>query len=211
VLLLVSVGALFGRGLNLSLDFTGGVVWSVPSERSPKSTPARSSTTTGSRANRAKVQELTSDSGPRWRDMQVGDQPDEVRQAVQEALADEGRRDRRGRQHHLGQLHVGASITEKAVTALVVFLVLVSAFISWRLEWRMASAAIIAMLHDVLLSVGVYSLFGFEVTPPPSSRSSPSSASRCTTPSSCSTRCRRTRALLGRNRMPYADIDQRQR
>jgi preprotein translocase subunit SecF len=46
-----------------------------------------------------------------------------------------------------------------------VFLVLVAAFIAWRLEWRMALAAIAAMLHDVLLSVGVYSLFGFEVTP----------------------------------------------
>jgi len=38
-------------------------------------------------------------------------------------------------------------------------------FIAWRLEWRMALAAIVAMLHDVLISVGVYSLFRFEVTP----------------------------------------------
>ncbi len=47
----------------------------------------------------------------------------------------------------------------------MVFLVLVALFIAWRLEWRMALAAIAAMLHDVLLSVGVYSVFGFEVTP----------------------------------------------
>ena len=49
--------------------------------------------------------------------------------------------------------------------ALVIFLVLVALFIAWRLEWRMALAAIIAMIHDVLISVGVYSVFGFEVTP----------------------------------------------
>ena len=59
----------------------------------------------------------------------------------------------------------GSTITEKAVRALIVFMVLVSLFIAWRLEWRMAMAAIVAMLHDVLLSVGVYSLLGFEVTP----------------------------------------------
>ena len=38
-------------------------------------------------------------------------------------------------------------------------------YISWRFQWRMALAAIVAMLHDVLISVGIYSLFGFEVTP----------------------------------------------
>jgi preprotein translocase subunit SecF len=39
------------------------------------------------------------------------------------------------------------------------------AFISWRFEWRMAISSIAAMVHDVLISVGVYSLLGFEVTP----------------------------------------------
>ena len=59
----------------------------------------------------------------------------------------------------------GASITRKAIRALIIFLVLVALFIAWRFEWRMAVAAIIAMVHDVLISVGVYSVFGFEVTP----------------------------------------------
>ena len=59
----------------------------------------------------------------------------------------------------------GRSITEKAVRALVIFLILVALFIAWRLEWRMALAAIVAMLHDVLISIGVYSLLRFEVTP----------------------------------------------
>ena len=49
--------------------------------------------------------------------------------------------------------------------ALVIFLVLVAIYISIRFEWRMAVAAILAMIHDVLISVGIYSIFGFEVTP----------------------------------------------
>ncbi|MGI8789838.1 MAG: protein translocase subunit SecF [Actinomycetota bacterium] len=59
----------------------------------------------------------------------------------------------------------GAEITAKAVRALVVFLVVVSAFISWRFEWKMALGAMVAMVHDLVITAGIYSLVGFEVTP----------------------------------------------
>ena len=59
----------------------------------------------------------------------------------------------------------GAEITEKAVRALVIFLLVVAVFISVRFEWRMALAAIAAMVNDVIVAVGVYSVFQFEVTP----------------------------------------------
>ena len=45
------------------------------------------------------------------------------------------------------------------------FLVLIAIYISFRFEWRMALTAILAMVHDVVVSVGIYSVFGFEVTP----------------------------------------------
>ncbi len=60
----------------------------------------------------------------------------------------------------------GEQITEKAIIALGVFLLLIAIVISIRFEWRMAVAAILAMVHDVLISAGIYSVFGFEVTPP---------------------------------------------
>ncbi len=164
VLLLVSLGSIISQGLNLSLDFKGGVAWQVTSE-SLTETQARSVLTdAGLEGGNAKVHERTGESG-RVLEVQVGDQPDEVRQQVQQALADKA-------VVGIDQVSTtsvssswGKSITEKALRALVVFLVLVAAFIAWRLEWRMAAAAIAAMLHDVLLSVGVYSLLGFEVTP----------------------------------------------
>jgi preprotein translocase subunit SecF len=59
----------------------------------------------------------------------------------------------------------GAEITAKAVRALIVFLVVVSVFISWRFEWKMALGAMIAMVHDLVITAGIYSLVGFEVTP----------------------------------------------
>ena len=59
----------------------------------------------------------------------------------------------------------GDDITRQARNSLIVFLVLIALYIAWRLETKMAIAAIVAVIHDVLLSVGVYSIFQIEVTP----------------------------------------------
>ncbi len=59
----------------------------------------------------------------------------------------------------------GGQVTQKAVIALIVFLVLVAVYISLRFEPKMALAAFIALLHDLLVTAGVYSLTGFQVTP----------------------------------------------
>lgn len=59
----------------------------------------------------------------------------------------------------------GGQITQKAVIALVVFLLLASLYITVRYEWYMTLAAMISMVFDVAVTAGVYSLVGFEVTP----------------------------------------------
>src|SRR5262249_11457317 len=59
----------------------------------------------------------------------------------------------------------GAEITRKATRALVFFFVAIALYISLRFEWRMAAGALGAVVHDVGISVGVYSIFGFVVTP----------------------------------------------
>jgi preprotein translocase subunit SecF len=59
----------------------------------------------------------------------------------------------------------GSSITHKAVEALIVFLIVIAAYISLFFEWKMALAAIIAVAHDIIITVGIYSLASFLVTP----------------------------------------------
>jgi preprotein translocase subunit SecF len=59
----------------------------------------------------------------------------------------------------------GGEISRQALIALVVFLALVSVFLALYFELRMAMAALIALAHDVLVTAGIYSLIGFEVTP----------------------------------------------
>ena len=59
----------------------------------------------------------------------------------------------------------GSSITNKAIEALIIFFIVVAVYISFRFEPKMALAAFIAMVHDVLVAVGIYSIFNFQVTP----------------------------------------------
>ncbi len=59
----------------------------------------------------------------------------------------------------------GSQITEKALQALIAFFIAVVAYISIRFEPKMALAAFIAMLHDLAVTIGIYAIFGFQVTP----------------------------------------------
>ena len=59
----------------------------------------------------------------------------------------------------------GGQITRQALIALAVFLVLVTVFLAFYFERSMALAALVALLHDVVVTAGIYSLVGFEVSP----------------------------------------------
>jgi len=59
----------------------------------------------------------------------------------------------------------GAQISQKAVQGLIIFLILVTVYIAFRFEWKMALAAQTALLHDLIITAGIYALVGREVTP----------------------------------------------
>jgi preprotein translocase subunit SecF len=60
----------------------------------------------------------------------------------------------------------GADITDKAVRALIIFVVLAAIVMALYFRtWKMSVAAIIALLHDIIITAGVYGILGFEITP----------------------------------------------
>ena len=59
----------------------------------------------------------------------------------------------------------GHEVTVSAIEGLIVFMIVVSIYISLRFQWRMAVGGMIALFHDLIIAAGVYSLVGFEVTP----------------------------------------------
>ena len=160
----VTVVSLFAQGLNLGIDFKGGVAWEVPA-----TTITIEDVRTILDANEiptsdAKIQILNGAEGQRIR-AQVGEISTETRTVVQAALSVKAGVDLQEVSVASVSSSWGRNITEKAVRALLTFFVIVSMYIAWRFEWKMAIAAILAMMHDVLISVGVYAVFGFSVTP----------------------------------------------
>ena len=148
----------------LGIDFEGGVAWDVPAEEFSVDDARDVLSDNGIEADNAKIQERQSDSGSIIK-VQVEDQPEGVRVEIQRAFADAA-----GVQvEEVSVASVsstwGWEITKKAIIALVVFLVLIAIYISFRFEWEMAVASLVAMVHDVIISVGIYSVFRFEVTP----------------------------------------------
>lgn len=164
-LLVVTVFSLFFQGLNLGIDFKGGVAFELPANAALNADSAREILEENKlEASSAKIQILSSGSDQRIR-IQLGELTTEQEKAVKDDLASKSKVKVEEVSVEKVSATWGRSITWNAVRALLVFLVLVSLFIAWRFESRMAAGAIAAVIHDVGVSVGVYSVLQLEVTP----------------------------------------------
>jgi preprotein translocase subunit SecF len=166
VLILVTLISLFARGLNYGLDFKGGVVWEPPAKNGLTIDGVKSVlSANGVKDEDAKFQELTGASGKRIR-VQTGALPADERTKIATALAEKAGVPVDQVPFSSVSATWGSQIRNKAIEALLVFFVALTAYIWFRFKtWRMAAAAVVAVIHDVLISVGVYSVLGLPVTP----------------------------------------------
>jgi len=157
--ILVGMASLGLRGLNFGIDFRGGAAWEVEAPGVSVGDARDALTPLG--LDDAKIQILGGDTLRVQADPEDRSRRDEVSATLAELAG-----------APVGQVSVndvgpswGDEITEKARNALVVFLVAITLYITLRFEWKMALATLAALVHDILVTVGVYSLSGFEVTP----------------------------------------------
>jgi len=159
VLVLISLLSLATRGLNLGIEFTGGAEYQVSStsctidqaRTAVEETGVQPSSVTalGNEIIRVTTEEV--------------DNAQSL--AIRTSLAETcGVGAEEVSVQFVGPTW-GEEITQKAITALLVFLGLLSVFLALYFDWRMAIAALVALVHDILLTIGVYSLLQFEVTP----------------------------------------------
>lgn len=162
IVILVGLGSLFTRGLNLGIEFEGGVSWETPVGDADVDAMRGAVADVG--LPNATVQTVGTGASERLR-IRSEIAEDQDTDAIAVAIAEEAGVDASDVTQQEVSRSWGDQITSKAQRALVIFLVLVSLYIAFRFEWKMALATLVALLHDILVTVGVYSLFGFEVTP----------------------------------------------
>jgi preprotein translocase subunit SecF len=162
IILLVAVLALVFKGLNFSQEFTGGSSFTFPASSSTTQGEI-SRVVTESGGGDATVQ-FTSGTVNQWTaQTQTLDATasEKVASALEQAF-------------HIPQNKMsislvgptwGGQITSKAVEALIIFLVVIVLYLSVAFEWRMAIAAFVALMHDIFITVGIYALTGFSVSP----------------------------------------------
>jgi preprotein translocase subunit SecF len=163
LILLVAVVALGARGLNFSVDFKGGSVLQF-TDHQATITQVRSAVTRAGGGPDAIVQTVGSGAKSSWR-VQTGTLSNTQLFKVQDSLS---------RTFRLTTAQIstssigptwGSQITDKALQALVAFLIVIVIYLSIAFEWKMAAAAFVALIHDIVIATGIYALTGFEVSP----------------------------------------------
>ena len=159
LLVVISVGALVVRGLNLGIEFEGGTSWEVTVTDLTIADVRDELAGTG--AESGKIQTLGTDAIRVRADLDVADDVAEVTARLASLAGVDVT--------EVSVTTVGPSwgdqITNKARNALIWFFIIVAGYIAIRLEWKMAVGALIAVAHDIVISVGLYAVFQFEVTP----------------------------------------------
>ncbi|NKZ04148.1 protein translocase subunit SecF [Actinomadura latina] len=158
LLLALSIAGLLVQGLNFGVEFKGGSVFTFQA-KSSSIEQVRTAVTDGG-AHQAIVQKAGED----WRvttESMSSDHVTEVKSSITQELKVPA--------NEVSTQVVGASwggeIQKKAWQALAVFMILIIAYLSVAFEWRMAVAAVVALIHDLVITAGVYAWVGFEVTP----------------------------------------------
>ena len=160
-LIILSIATLGVRGLNLGIEFKGGAEFSVPLTVANDESVSQARETVLAAGETPST--VTIIGGDTIR-IQTPALSTEASNALSAALADSFAVEEANIKVQLVGPSWGDEVTQNALRALLVFLVLVAIFLSIYFEWQMAIAALAALAHDVLITVGIYALSGFEVT-----------------------------------------------
>ncbi|CAN5380745.1 protein translocase subunit SecF [soil metagenome] len=159
VILVICIGSMIFRGFNFGIEFEGGNSFQLPGSEQQVEQAEEAASATGVEV--VSVQVVGQDSLL----LRTPELDNETAAQVTSALATALDLDAADISNSAVSARWGGDITTKALQALVVFLVAVMVFIALRFQPKMAVAAILGLFNDLVLSAGVYSLIGFEVTP----------------------------------------------
>ena len=169
LILAISVGAVLIFGLNYSVDFKGGSLF----EFSAPGTAATAATTNridqlvngvDSGANPTTTVTHRPNGASLWQ-IQTSQVKFATGNAIENKLAGSFRIPRSQVTRTFVSSTWGSQISQKALEGLIAFLIAIVIYLSIAFEWKMAAAALVALAHDIVITVGVYALTRFQVSP----------------------------------------------
>lgn len=160
IFILLSIGALVIQGLHLGIEFKGGSSYTV-NKSGISIEQARSSVSGAGIPGEIIVQKIGNDKVR----IQTGALTAEQSKAVESSLTKTFGVTLESIDTQLVGPSWGKEITKKALYGLFAFLIAIMLFLAMAFEPKMAISAIVAVVHDVFITVGIYALVGFDVTP----------------------------------------------
>jgi len=158
--ILASIAALALQGLHLGIEFKGGSSFTVT-----KATATVEQARTAVEALGIPGEIIVQTIGNDKVSVQTGALDTVQNNAVQDALAKEFGVAADSIDIQIIGPSWGKEITQKAIYGLIGFLIVVMLYLAMAFEPKMSIAAIVAVVHDVFITVGIYALVGFDVTP----------------------------------------------
>jgi preprotein translocase subunit SecF len=158
IFVVVSIASLAARGLDFGIDFTGGVLLEVSYSDA---------------ANLENIRQRLSDAG--YEDYrvtrfgaetdvqvrlppQIGSEPDAIRESLREILAADDPNVELRRVEFVSA-QVGDELAEQGGLAMIFALLMIFAYVMFRFQWKFAAGAVAALAHDVILTIGFFSVF----------------------------------------------------
>jgi SecD/SecF fusion protein len=167
VILLIGALAIGGRGLNLGIDFTSGNRATVGLEHAATQQQV-SSVMDSLGVSSSTVQKLSGDKslGPNAYQISFKKAPSGGRAAIQRALQARFGVANNGKAFNYSSVGptFGKTVANSAVVAIIASLLVISAYVALRFEWKFSIPVMIALAHDLLITSGVYALTGRQVT-----------------------------------------------
>ena len=158
ILIVVSAFSLMTKGLNLGIDFTGGIQIEISFETAPNIENVRSNLASGGYddaivQNSGSSQDLMVRIPPRngVDNKKIGEDVIDMLQASENSVT--------LKSSEYISAQVGEELTEQGGLAMIFALIMIMIYIVFRFQWKFSIGAVLALIHDVMITLGIFSIF----------------------------------------------------
>jgi preprotein translocase subunit SecF len=164
LMIAVSIGSIMTRGLDFGIDFTGGILLEVGYEKAVNLEAIRGNLTDAGFTD-AQVMLFGADNDVLVRLPPQDGDADSIRKELQSTLA-AGQDSFDLRRVEFVSPQVGKELTEQGGLAMIFALMMIFAYVMFRFQWKFAFGAVAALIHDVIITIGFFSIFSlpFDLT-----------------------------------------------